>query len=189
MDGKGGEFSFTPTDEQVGTHIFDFVVSDGNTEVRASTTIAVTGGGGSGTAPQFKRPLSQGTVLDVVESSCAEFDIEVEDPDSDSILLTQVAERLKAQARSLGLDGAGRRYLTLLAEDYGGGPVGVETISAALSEVRDAIEEVIEPFLLQSGLIQRTPRGRMLGQKGWKHLGLSAPKAPSQSDLFDEGTP
>ena len=89
----------------------------------------------------------------------------------------------------LGLDGADRRYLTLLAEDYGGGPVGVETISAALSEARDAIEEVIEPFLLQSGLIQRTPRGRMLGQKGWKHLGLSAPKAPSQSDLFDEGQP
>ena len=89
----------------------------------------------------------------------------------------------------LGLDGADRRYLTLLAEDYGGGPVGVETISAALSEARDAIEEVIEPFLLQSGLIQRTPRGRMLGQKGWKHLGLNAPKAPSQSDLFDEGQP
>ncbi len=90
-DGSGGAFSFTPTDEQVGTHIFEFVISDGSNEVRTSTTIAVTGGGGSGSAPQFKRPLSQGTVLDLVESSCAEFDIEVEDPDSDSIVLTQVA--------------------------------------------------------------------------------------------------
>lgn len=82
----------------------------------------------------------------------------------------------------LGLDGADRRYLKLLAENYGGGPVGVETISAALSESRDALEEVIEPFLLQQGLIQRTPRGRMLAQKAWQHLGLTPPK--SQSDLF-----
>ncbi|NNF24698.1 MAG: Holliday junction branch migration DNA helicase RuvB [Rhodobacteraceae bacterium] len=76
----------------------------------------------------------------------------------------------------LGLDGADRRYLTLLAENYGGGPVGVETISAALSESRDALEEVIEPYLLQQGLLQRTPRGRMLAQKAWTHLGLDAPK-------------
>ncbi|WP_112324154.1 Holliday junction branch migration DNA helicase RuvB [Oceanibium sediminis] len=86
----------------------------------------------------------------------------------------------------LGLDGADRRYLRLLAEHYGGGPVGVETIAAALSEARDAIEEVIEPFLLQSGLIQRTPRGRMLARRAWQHLGLSAPKATGQVDLFDE---
>ena len=85
----------------------------------------------------------------------------------------------------LGLDGADRRYLSLLAENYGGGPVGVETIAAALSEARDAIEEVIEPFLLQQGLIQRTPRGRMLAAKAWRHLGLEAPKAPGQGDLFD----
>ena len=85
----------------------------------------------------------------------------------------------------LGLDSADRRYLVLLAENYGGGPVGVETIAAALSEPRDAIEEVIEPYLLQQGLIQRTPRGRMLGAKAWRHLGLEAPKAPGQSDLFD----
>ena len=77
----------------------------------------------------------------------------------------------------LGLDGADRRYLRLLAENYGGGPVGVETIAAALSEVRDAIEEVIEPFLLQQGLIQRTPRGRMLAAKAWTHLGLAAAAA------------
>jgi Holliday junction DNA helicase RuvB len=84
----------------------------------------------------------------------------------------------------LGLDSADRRYLRLLAENYGGGPVGVETIAAALSEARDAIEEVIEPFLLQQGLIQRTPRGRMLAAKAWRHLGLDAPAAPGQTDLF-----
>lgn len=86
----------------------------------------------------------------------------------------------------LGLDSADLRYLKIIAENYGGGPVGVETIAAALSETRDAIEDVIEPFLLQQGLIQRTPRGRMLAQKAWKHLGISAPKAPPQSDLFSD---
>jgi Holliday junction DNA helicase RuvB len=87
----------------------------------------------------------------------------------------------------LGLDGADRRYLILVAENYGGGPVGVETLAAALSEVRDAIEEVIEPFLLQQGLIQRTPRGRMLTAKAWSHLGLAAPRpAGPVRDLFGE---
>tara|TARA_B100000795_G_scaffold263148_1_gene241885 strand:+ start:195 stop:1229 length:1035 start_codon:yes stop_codon:yes gene_type:complete len=84
----------------------------------------------------------------------------------------------------LGLDGADRRYLRMLAENYAGGPVGVETIAAALSESRDAIEEVVEPFLLQQGLVQRTPRGRMLGQKAWTHLGMRAPKSSNQIDLF-----
>ena len=83
----------------------------------------------------------------------------------------------------LGLDGADRRYLKLMADHYGGGPVGVETLSAALSESRDALEEVIEPYLLQQGLIQRTPRGRMLAQRAWQHLGLTPPK--SSGDLFD----
>lgn len=82
----------------------------------------------------------------------------------------------------LGLDNADRRYLRLIAESYGGGPVGVETLSAALSESRDSLEDVIEPYLLQKGLIQRTPRGRMLAQLAWTHLGLNAPK--SQTDLF-----
>ncbi len=82
----------------------------------------------------------------------------------------------------LGLDNADRRYLRLVAESYGGGPVGVETLSAALSESRDSLEDVIEPYLLQKGLIQRTPRGRMLAQAAWAHLGLDAPK--SQTDLF-----
>lgn len=84
----------------------------------------------------------------------------------------------------LGLDGADRRYLGLIAENYGGGPVGIETLSAALSEARDAIEEVIEPYLLQQGLIQRTPRGRMLAAKGWQHLGLAAPEPPAQGTLL-----
>ena len=83
---------------------------------------------------------------------------------------------------ALGLDSADRRYLRLIAENYAGGPVGVETMSAALSESRDALEEVIEPYLLQMGLLQRTPRGRMLAQKAWAHLGLPMPK--SKSDLF-----
>ena len=83
----------------------------------------------------------------------------------------------------LGLDGADRRYLTVIAENYGGGPVGVETMAAALSESRDAIEEVIEPYLLQQGLIQRTPRGRMLAQKAWDHLGMPAPRR--SGDLFE----
>ncbi len=87
---------------------------------------------------------------------------------------------------NLGLDGADRRYLRLIAEHYGGGPVGIETMSAALSESRDALEEVIEPFLLQQGLIQRTPRGRMLAHSGWRHLGLEAPRAPGQSDMFGQ---
>ncbi len=84
----------------------------------------------------------------------------------------------------LGLDGADRRYMGLIAENYGGGPVGVETMAAALSESRDAIEEVIEPYLLQQGLIARTPRGRMLASKGWSHLGLAAPKAAEQGKLL-----
>jgi Holliday junction DNA helicase RuvB len=82
----------------------------------------------------------------------------------------------------LGLDGADRRYLRLIAENYSGGPVGIETLSAALSESRDSLEDVIEPYLLQQGLIQRTPRGRMLAQKAWTHLGIAPP--PRATDLF-----
>ncbi len=84
----------------------------------------------------------------------------------------------------LGLDAGDRRYLRLIAEAYGGGPVGIETLSAALSEARDALEEVVEPYLLQQGLIQRTPRGRMLTQNAWRHLGLDAPTAPGQDLLL-----
>ena len=97
----------------------------------------------------------------------------------------QIADRAlnRLGVDTLGLDGADRRYMRLMAESYGGGPVGIETLSAALSESRDALEEVIEPYLLQQGLIQRTPRGRMLTQSAWRHLGLEAPR--SQHDMFD----
>ncbi|TCM84413.1 Holliday junction branch migration DNA helicase RuvB [Rhodovulum steppense] len=91
----------------------------------------------------------------------------------------------RMEVDGLGLDGADRRYLRLIAENYAGGPVGIETLSAALSESRDALEEVIEPYLLQQGLIQRTPRGRMLAAKAWAHLGLPAPRPPGQPGLFD----
>ncbi len=104
--------------------------------------------------------------------------------EGDGTITQELADRALTRlgVDHLGLDGADRRYLRLMAENYAGGPVGVETLSAALSEARDAIEEVIEPYLLQQGLIQRTPRGRMLAQKAWDHLGLTAPKG--RTDLF-----
>jgi len=82
----------------------------------------------------------------------------------------------------LGLDPLDRRYLRLIAEHFGGGPVGVETLAASLAEARDAVEDVVEPFLLQCGLIQRTPRGRLLSPSAWRHLGMVAPKGEA---LFD----
>ncbi len=92
---------------------------------------------------------------------------------------------------SAGLDAMDRRYLTAIALNYGGGPVGVETMAAALSEPRDAIEDIIEPYLIQCGYLQRTPRGRLLTAHAFKHLGLAEPsRDPSQFGLFgqsDEG--
>ena len=82
---------------------------------------------------------------------------------------------------SLGLEGSDRRYLLQIAENYEGGPVGVETICAALSESRDAIEDVIEPYLLQAGLVQRTPRGRVLSKRAWKHLGIKTPETNTKA--------
>ena len=107
--------------------------------------------------------------------------------EGDGRLTKDIADRALTRlgVDHLGLDGNDRRYLNLLADHYGGGPVGVETIAAALSEARDAIEEVIEPFLLQQGLILRTPRGRMLGQRAWRHLGIEPPKSAGQTDLFE----
>ncbi len=107
--------------------------------------------------------------------------------EGDGRLTRAIADRALTRlgVDKLGLDGADRRYMLLLAEHYGGGPVGVETISAALAESRDAIEEVIEPYLLQQGLIQRTPRGRMLAARAWRHLGIEPPRAPGQAELFD----
>lgn len=77
---------------------------------------------------------------------------------------------------SMGLDQLDRRYLFMIAQNFGGGPVGIETIAAGLSEPRDAIEDIIEPYLIQQGFIQRTPRGRVLTANAWKHLGLNPPK-------------
>jgi Holliday junction DNA helicase RuvB len=87
-----------------------------------------------------------------------------------------------------GLDAMDRRYLTVIAHHYGGGPVGVETIAAALSEPRDAIEEIIEPFLIQKGFVQRTPRGRVITSHAFRHLGLAEPaRDPAQLGLFAAG--
>jgi holliday junction DNA helicase RuvB len=84
-----------------------------------------------------------------------------------------------------GLDAMDRRYLSTIGLNYGGGPVGIETLAAALSEPRDAIEEIIEPFLIQKGFIQRTPRGRLLTSHAFRHLGLAEPaRDPSQFQLF-----
>ena len=85
-----------------------------------------------------------------------------------------------------GLDAIDRRYLNVIIEKYQGGPVGLDTLSAVLSEQKDMIEEVIEPYLLQRGLIQRSSRGRFISVSGWRHLGLEPPpKAEEQSDMMD----
>src|SRR5580692_5107764 len=87
-----------------------------------------------------------------------------------------------------GLDAMDRRYLSTVGINYGGGPVGIETIAAALSEPRDAIEEIIEPFLIQKGFIQRTPRGRLITSHAFRHLGLPEPvRDPAQFGLFAAG--
>ena len=91
---------------------------------------------------------------------------------------------------ALGLDAMDHRYLRCIAVNYGGGPVGIETIAAALSEGKDAIEEVIEPYLLQQGFIGRTPRGRVLTLKAFRHLGVAAPQAMREGQLpLFEGPP
>ena len=102
----------------------------------------------------------------------------------------EVADRalLALEVDAAGLDAMDRRYLSTIAENYGGGPVGIETIAAALSEPRDAIEEIIEPFLIQKGFIQRTPRGRLLTSHAFRHLGLAEPaRDPAQFGLFGQG--
>ncbi|CAN7147383.1 Holliday junction branch migration DNA helicase RuvB [Rhizobium sp. LjRoot254] len=88
----------------------------------------------------------------------------------------------------MGFDQLDRRYLNMIAMNFGGGPVGIETISAGLSEPRDAIEDIIEPYLIQQGFIQRTPRGRVLTANAWKHLGLNPPPnlAATQFALFQD---
>jgi Holliday junction DNA helicase RuvB len=90
----------------------------------------------------------------------------------------------RMEVDGLGLDAMDRRYLTMIADIYRGGPVGIETLAAGLSEPRDTIEEVIEPFLIQLGLVARTARGRCLNGRAWTHLGLPQPKG-AQDGLFD----
>ncbi|MAI51093.1 MAG: Holliday junction branch migration DNA helicase RuvB [Rhodobiaceae bacterium] len=94
--------------------------------------------------------------------------------------------RLEVDKR--GLDGLDRRYLTVVAEKFIGGPVGIETLAAALGEPRDALEDIVEPFLIQLGFVNRTPRGRVLMPAAFEHLGLNVPKAAHQaaSDLFED---
>jgi Holliday junction DNA helicase RuvB len=95
---------------------------------------------------------------------------------------------LRLEVDAVGLDQLDRRYLSMIAENFGGGPVGIETIAAGLSEPRDAIEDIIEPYLLQQGFIQRTSRGRVLAANAWRHLGLHMPRelAQQQISLFQE---
>jgi Holliday junction DNA helicase RuvB len=90
----------------------------------------------------------------------------------------------RLEVDSLGLDAMDRRYLMMIADVYRGGPVGVETLAAGLSEPRDTVEEVIEPYLIQLGLIARTARGRMLNGPGWKHLGLNPPRTAPDTPLL-----
>jgi Holliday junction DNA helicase RuvB len=101
-----------------------------------------------------------------------------------SSIADQALNRLDVDGR--GLDAMDRRYLGCIATHYSGGPVGVETLAAALSEQRDVIEEVIEPYLIQEGLLQRTPRGRMLTAGGFRYLGLAEPQRSPQLDLLRE---
>jgi holliday junction DNA helicase RuvB len=107
-----------------------------------------------------------------------------------STVSAPVADRALQQLEvdSEGLDALDRRYLTCIARNYDGGPVGIETLSAALSEPRDALEEIVEPYLLQQGFIGRTPRGRVLTLRAYKHLGLTGPARTSapQIGLFDD---
>jgi len=104
----------------------------------------------------------------------------------DAKIADDALTRLEVDGR--GLDAFDKRYLKTIAESFGGGPVGVETIAAALGEARDAIEEIVEPFLMQQGFVQRTPRGRLLTGQAFAHLGLPMPsRDPAQFGLFAEG--
>ncbi len=109
---------------------------------------------------------------------------EAEGVQIDAELSDMALKRLEVD--STGLDSQDRKYLQYIAKHYDGGPVGVETIAAGLSEERDTLEETIEPFLLQAGFIQRTPRGRMLTKTAFEHLGLPFVQKTAPQDLFDE---
>jgi Holliday junction DNA helicase RuvB len=112
--------------------------------------------------------------------------------DGDDAVDARIADHALARLEvdQLGLDALDRRYLGCIAQNYGGGPVGVDTLAAALSEQRDTLEEVVEPYLLQQGLLQRTPRGRLLTRLAWQHLRLEPPPLQDgQAGLFDDPDP
>lgn len=96
----------------------------------------------------------------------------------------------RLEVDSLGLDAMDRRYLRRIAEHHNGGPVGVDTLAAALAEARDTLEDVVEPYLIQEGLVLRTSRGRVLGEPGWRHLGMNPPRnvLPLLGALDDDGS-
>lgn len=102
-------------------------------------------------------------------------------------ITARVADRAlqRLEVDAIGLDSLDRRYLHALLVTFAGGPVGVETLAAALAEARDGLEDVVEPFLIQQGFIQRTPRGRLAAPRAWEHLGLNVPAG--HADLFNEG--
>ena len=104
----------------------------------------------------------------------------------DAVVTRSIADAAltRLEVDGLGLDAMDRRYLTMIADIYRGGPVGVETLAAGLSEPRDTIEDVIEPYLIQLGLVARTARGRCLNDRAWGHLGLTPPTGSSPT-LFD----
>jgi Holliday junction DNA helicase RuvB len=105
----------------------------------------------------------------------------------DAVVTPAIADAAltRLEVDQIGLDAMDRRYLRRIAEHHAGGPVGVETLAAALAEARDTLEDVIEPYLIQEGLILRTSRGRMLGEPGWRHLNMTPPpRQPDQLDLL-----
>ena len=107
--------------------------------------------------------------------------------EADIALVDDALQRLDVDAA--GLDSMDRRYMSCIVDNYGGGPVGVDTLAAALSEQRDMIEDVIEPYLMQQGLVQRTPRGRTISVKGYEYLGIKPKKAAlDQMNLLDQAT-
>ena len=108
------------------------------------------------------------------------------DSDGEALIDAKVADAAlkRLEVDALGLDSLDRRYLRVLVEGFAGGPAGVETLAAACAEARDALEEVVEPFLIQQGFIQRTLRGRVAASRAWTHLGLEPPRQAG-ADLFD----
>jgi holliday junction DNA helicase RuvB len=110
--------------------------------------------------------------------------------DGVSLIDSQVADRAlkRLEVDQLGLDQMDRRYLRCIGETYVGGPVGIETLAAALSEPRDTLEDVVEPYLMQTGLIARTARGRVLAPAGWAHLGLAPPSPPAGAPNHPAGS-